>query len=212
MATDWGTGYWVPYGDPWTYVSGTSFTIEGDHRLDIGKGTKLKWTDSGGVKYGVVASSSFSAGNTTVTMIPTSDYVLASGGPTADTTFFCQGRVPDFPTSFAWSPALTGVASPVVITATWSVVEGICILQLVAGGTSSGTTFGATAPIAAKALVSSIGTGADNVASLLTPATTFITAAFTAGSASIAFGQGPAGTAWTNSGSRWVNVTAAYPI
>jgi len=59
---------WVRSGLTPTYVSATSFTVAGDHRVDLPAGRRLKATISGATKYGTVLSSSYGASVTTVTV------------------------------------------------------------------------------------------------------------------------------------------------
>ena len=71
--------------DAMTYVSFASFSVAGDQTAKYSKGTKIKLTNGGTVKYLYVVSSSYSAGTglTTVTTTGGSNYSLASGAITS---------------------------------------------------------------------------------------------------------------------------------
>lgn len=61
---------WITPGDVPTFVSATSFTVPTDRRLVFIAGANLRFTVSSQFVYGTVASSSFSAGVTTVQLDP----------------------------------------------------------------------------------------------------------------------------------------------
>jgi len=69
---------WLVAGETWTYASASTFTVSGDVTAKYSKGTRLKFTQSGSVKYGVVISSVYSSPNTTVTILTNTDYTIAS--------------------------------------------------------------------------------------------------------------------------------------
>jgi hypothetical protein len=73
---------WIPQTDTWTYASATSFTVSGDLTTVFQKGTRLRYKQSGAWKYATVASSSHSAGTTTVTVIENDDYSVANAAIT----------------------------------------------------------------------------------------------------------------------------------
>ena len=61
---------WVSSGLAPTYISGTSFSVSGDHTTDyFASGRRLKTTNTGGTIYSTVASSSYGASITTVTVV-----------------------------------------------------------------------------------------------------------------------------------------------
>lgn len=76
------TAEWVDYGYTPTYVSGTSFSMVGDKTTFYSVGRRIRITDSSTL-YGVIATSSFSAGNTTVTVTLDSGSISASITATA---------------------------------------------------------------------------------------------------------------------------------
>lgn len=77
------TDGWILANETWTYASATTFTVAGDVTAKYSKGTRVKFTQTT-VKYGTVASSSYSAPNTTVTLIGNSDYSIANASISAN--------------------------------------------------------------------------------------------------------------------------------
>ena len=71
------TAEWVDYGYTPTYASTTSFTMSGDRTSFFTTGRRIKCTDSSTL-YGVIASSSFGGGNTTVNVTLDSGSLSAS--------------------------------------------------------------------------------------------------------------------------------------
>lgn len=102
-------GGWIPSADTWTFVAnvgGVQFTISGvDRTGQLLKGTKIKWSESGTVKYGVVQSSSFST-DTTVNLIPTTDYVMTTT-PDSNSAYYAYTHPAGFPTAFTWVPRVS---------------------------------------------------------------------------------------------------------
>lgn len=63
----------------WTRTGNHSFTVSGDVTAVYRKGTKVRYKDGGGsYEYGVILSSSHSAGTTTVTLAANTDYAMAA--------------------------------------------------------------------------------------------------------------------------------------
>ena len=62
---------WVPFQSTPTFVSATSFTVPGDQTQTFVFGTRVKTTNTGGIVYGTVLRSTFSA-STTVVIVPDS--------------------------------------------------------------------------------------------------------------------------------------------
>lgn len=148
------TQAWILDSNSWTRSTNTTFTISGNVTATYGPGVAVKWAESGVQKYGVVTSSSYSAGTTTVTIASTSDYAMAAN-PDASSNYYSFGVPRDFPDAFTWSGiALTGFASsPTVDVANFTLKPGrrifVCFYF---AGTSNATTMTATLPIAANAL------------------------------------------------------------
>ncbi len=136
-------GGWTPTSAAWTYVSATQFTISSD--VDYSKrytpGTKLRWSESGTVKYAHVASSSYSAGTTMVNLIGTQTYTFAAN-PDTGSQFWCDsGTQPhDFPNYFAYSIGLTGCSSSSTVYCIYSISGRTCSVSFATSGTSNATT------------------------------------------------------------------------
>lgn len=91
----------------WVYVSATSFKISGVNvTTTYTKGTKVRFKQGGGYKYGVIASSAFST-DTTVTLIGNNDYSVANSAIT-DNYFSYVENPRGYPTSFTYTPTWTG--------------------------------------------------------------------------------------------------------
>lgn len=160
---------WTLAPTAWTRVSDTQFTISSatDFTSRYQKGTRLKWVDSGGTKYGVVASSSFASSTTTVNLIPTSDFVMASSPATGSRWYSHQMRPQGFPYTFNCTTTHTGFSADPAYYAKWD-VEGNKITfhyRCTANGTSNSTAYTVTAPVAAT---SSPATYFDGATCLLT--------------------------------------------
>jgi hypothetical protein len=69
--------------ETWTYASASTFTVPGDQTARFTIGTKLKFTQTS-VKYAVVLASSYSAPNTTVTIMVNTDYTIANAAISAN--------------------------------------------------------------------------------------------------------------------------------
>jgi hypothetical protein len=69
---------WQARTETWTRTANHTFTVVGDETGRFRKGTKIRYKDGGGYEYGVVESSSYAAGNTTITLITNTDYGMAA--------------------------------------------------------------------------------------------------------------------------------------
>jgi hypothetical protein len=70
---------WIQDTATWTRTGNHTFTVAGDRTAEFRKGTKVRYKDGGAFEYGMVASSSYSAPNTTVNLIPNTDFAMAAG-------------------------------------------------------------------------------------------------------------------------------------
>jgi hypothetical protein len=85
-----------------TYVSASTFSVTGDQTATFRRGTKVKMTTGGLVKYWFVVSSAYSI-VTTVTIAVNTDYVLSAGAIT--NPFFSHQENPvGFPEYFNYTP------------------------------------------------------------------------------------------------------------
>lgn len=204
-------GGWIPDANVWTYVSATSFTVSGNLTGTYAKGTKLKWSESGTVKYGVVASSSYSSPTTTVTMIATTSYAMAAS-PDSNSTYYSLGYPTDFPSTFGWSPtSFTGFSTnPSTTLSSWA-VNGrnmTITFAMFTAGTSNAATFTVALPIASAMT-------ADMICSVEDSGTEQIGCMYiTAASGTLAFGKGVTSAAggFTTSGSKNATGILTYPF
>lgn len=60
---------WVASGAIPNFLSGTSFTLDGDQTVSYQVGRRIRLTDSGGFKYGYISNAVFSVATTTVTVV-----------------------------------------------------------------------------------------------------------------------------------------------
>lgn len=133
---------WIPVTDGWTYASASTFTVIGDRTARYRTGTKLKWTQTT-VKYGIVESSSYSAPNTTVTIIVNNDYTIANAAITSPNVSHIDD--PDgFPAEFNWTPNYSASGSMTYTSVTtnyavFSVKGRMVYFRLYATGTTGGT-------------------------------------------------------------------------
>jgi len=158
---------WIPTA--WaglTRVSATVFTTTTDVSGIIGKGAKLKFTDTT-TKYLVVLSATFGAGVTTITTIATTDYAFV-GNPSA--VYYSNVENPfGWPGSFNFTLTPTGFSANPTATATkFSVRNNKITINYIqnALGTSNANTFTMTGlPVAIATAVVLFPTacfGADN--------------------------------------------------
>jgi hypothetical protein len=95
---------WLPLS-ACTYVSATSFTLEGDWTNFLKIGAKFKCTNST-LKYGYVLSSSYSSGTglTTVNLVANASYALASAAISG--AYISYANPPEFPV-ISYIPIIT---------------------------------------------------------------------------------------------------------
>lgn len=199
---------WLIHKAPWTFVSATQFKIiwASDLTSIYSKGARLHWTEQGTVKYGVVGSSSFSAGVTTVNMIPTTDYAMAIT-PDILSSWYSYAQPPSFPSLFGFTPTFTGLTGGVFV-GQWSYTNGIMEINILTAvnGTGSTTAFTMTnLPLASgQNAYSQITTATDGGSACLA------TTALGSSSSTATFGKNLVGGAWTASGNRGINGSFRY--
>jgi hypothetical protein len=138
---------WNADSATWTRTSGTTFTISGDVTATYTKWTRVRWKDGGAYKYGIVLSSSYSAPNTTVTLVTNSDYTMAAA--TITDTYYSYVTSPlAFPPYFNYSPTPTNLTvGNGTLTARYFILpNGLTFvgIELVFGSTTSITGAGPT--------------------------------------------------------------------
>lgn len=135
---------WISVSDTWTRTGNHTFTVSGDVTADpnYAKEIKVKYND-GAVDYGVIASTSYSAPNTTVTLIPNTDYTMAAATITG--TYISKIDKPDgWPGWFNYSPTYSGSGSMTYTSVTttiakWRMSGQTLIATVAASGTTGGT-------------------------------------------------------------------------
>lgn len=199
---------WLLAANVWTRVSNTQFTVALDATTWLFPGVKIKWKESGTQKYGVVATSSFAGGTTTVNLIGTTDYVMAAS-PDAGTANHSPNASPQgFPVSFAYTPTITGYSANPTNTAYQWRTNGRTITITIAettNGTSNATTKTYTLPtnVTARTLTNQSWIGQSQITNngSTTGANVRIASAATTISAFASFSGG----AWTASGNAKVD-------
>lgn len=177
---------WIQRTETWTRTGNHTFTISGDHTLALRKGTKIRYKDGGSYEYGVVGSSSYGSPNTTVNLIPNTDYAMAA--VTITDTYLSYVATPEgFPSAFNYLPtyAGSGVAGPPTMTTTsakWSPIGQSSLflgfdVQITALNGATGTLL---ISIPVTGVGSSMGAGRENQATgsmiqMMCPATNGIT-------------------------------------
>jgi len=207
-----GTG-WQTVTETWTRTGNHTFTVVGDLTAKYGKGTKVRYKDGGAFEYGRVGSSSFSSPNTTINLIPNTDYAMAAATIT-DTAISYQENPQGDPGWFNWAPSPTGFSAvPTFTIYRWTTQANMITLNYDEGanGTSNATTFTASAPIALEgtanlAIAVCLGTTVDNSVLQTTPGRVTMAA----GSATMTFRKDTATGAWTSSGGKRAIVTVTY--
>lgn len=138
-----GSDGWTEVTETWTRTGTHSFTVSGDLRTKYQKGTKVKYND-GAVEYGVVGAVSYSAPNTTVTLISNSDYSMANVAITG-TYISYQENPQGFPQVFNYSvtfPNTSGgmtYTSVTITTAYWMPIGKSIRVVIFASGTTGGS-------------------------------------------------------------------------
>jgi len=201
------TDGWVNDGTVWTYVSASTFSIPGNVTATYQKGTFLKWTQTT-VKYGVVVSSSYSAPNTTVTIVVNTDYTIANAAISAN--YFSYAANPrGWPGWFAYTPTFAGFSAAPTVVAKFNIVNKVChvLIYTSAPGTSNATNFTITMPVVSS-ITSTISVGdlVDNSAAVASGL-----AQIPAASSTLTLLKSAAGT-WTNANNKYASFGIFYAI
>lgn len=136
-----------------TRTGNYTFTLVGDMTGSIGKGTRVKYKESGSYEYGVVISATYSSPNTTVTLATNSDYAMA-GNPTE--LWISHGDPPDYPDGFNYTVVFSATSTMTFESVTTNIgkfwVHGrLCTVAIRGTGSTAGTADSgpkATLPIA----------------------------------------------------------------
>ena len=122
---------WIPVSATWTRTGNHTFTVSGDVTATYRKNTRVRYKDGGSYEYGVIASSSYSSPNTTVTLITNSDYAMAAA--TITDKYISPIINPEgFPQWFNWTVSWTNltVGSGGTVVARWRAVAHIIHYQI----------------------------------------------------------------------------------
>jgi hypothetical protein len=191
----------------WTYYLGTTFLVPNQYAARFSAGTKLRWSESGVVKYGVVTEAVLTGTQTAVALAPTNDYAMAAN-PDPGSNWYSYESPPDFPAKFSFTPALTGITGQTVL-GFWSIAgNGLTTISLATftSGTGSATTFTLTnLPFyATQDQAAPLAIVLDN--------TSFVTAqvSFSPSSQVATFLKNGNGGTWTASGIRSITSTFGY--
>ncbi len=167
------TNGWIPQGQyTWTRTGNYTFTVSGDVTTAYRKGTKVRYKDGGSYEYGVIYSSTYSAPNTTVTLITNSDYAMAAATITDKYISYIENPE-GFPAWFNVTVGYTGFSSnPTTLVSKWranpSFIKYVYVQNAL--GTSNAVTFTITGLPAAVATTATLypttAFGADNSANL----------------------------------------------
>ncbi len=125
---------WIPCSEGWTRTGNHSFTVTGDLTAKFYKGLFVRYKDGGNFEYGVVGSSSYSAPDTTVNLIPNDDYSMAAAvitdksishviNPAGWPTWF------SFTSTFTWT-AGTPPSGALVASQHWCVVGRMVYINI----------------------------------------------------------------------------------
>jgi hypothetical protein len=214
---------WIPNAAfvPGPRVSGSSnhvsvFTLYGDTSNRFTRGTRVRWSEGGTLKYGVVdRDSTYSPNLTTVTLAPNTDYWMAVS-PDVGSLRYSHANPPDFPGWFNYTPVFTGFSVPPPSGSYRFRVDGTrCEVELrdATNGTSNSTVYTISLPITCATLtdyaVAFPAQVTDNGGALTTPGAAQFGSGSTVANMFKNYASGP----WTNSGGKRCNrVTIVYEI
>ncbi len=208
---------WLDVDDTLTYVSATSFAVEGDRSAMYQVGARLRLTQSATARYFVVVGANFGVGGvTTVTVTGGSDYSLASGA-ISEVGVSYQLQPVGWPGWFGWTPTLTGFsANPSPAVYRFAVVGRSCMMLVRhnGDGTSNGTGLTISLPIAAASYGGSgvvavmLGQGKDAGSVLSAPSMVVVNE----GATSAICYKDLAALPWTNSGGKRCSFEGFYPF
>lgn len=145
---------WIGSNETWTYVSSTTFTVASDVTGKYQLGDKIKLTQTTAKYFYVIATPTFGAGVTTITVSGGTDYTLANAAITSP--FYSKVDNPQaFPGWFTYTTTYTGwSANPSGQICRFAMSGRIVFITIdtptISNGTSNSTSASMTVPIAAK--------------------------------------------------------------
>lgn len=199
-----------------TVIDGFSFQISGDYTQRYRFGTRIKWYENGASthKFGVVVSSAYNSGVTTVTLATNNDFSLSE----ITALWFSYDVMPyGFPAWFSWLPTWTGSGS-MTVTATVQTCKFKIVGTTVYFYIGATVTLGGTASVSVRA---SAPTGINSTA--FSPTLAFTAAIRDSNSGSAVVGKGTIAspnivfqksdvTNWTLGAGRLVGGTGFYEM
>lgn len=207
---------WIPdAGDTWVYATGSgggiaTFTITGNQTVKFPIGCRIKLTQSATIKYFVCAGATFGGGNTTVTIMAGTAYTLANSAIT--NPFYSYQLIPQgWPNWFNYNGNPIGWSSLTTNDATFSVVGGVCYIDIAFTGTSNSTGVSFSLPIPAgigSSVSYSSVSAEDGGASQGSPAR----ASVTSGSSTCIIDKAWDGSLWNNGGTKVTNALVTYSL
>lgn len=208
-------GGWRKFSVTLTYASATTFTVPGDYRQVLTKGTKI-WLNQSGSKYFYVTGTSFSGGLTTVTVNAGSDYSLANAAITSPYFSYMQTPV-GFPQWFNFVPTgNVGWSVFSVSNARFKMDGTMCTAWYANSGTSNSTDARLGLPVTCAALggaynyEGTTGLLVNNGGVWGTPGRVYLDPGT---NPNLVFIVPAAGTgAWTNSGTKSTRFTIVYEV
>ena len=116
-----GADGWIPVSDTWVYASATTVTVAGNKTSLYKKGLKVRWTEatSPTTRYGTIKiDSTYSAPNTTITLITNTDFVV--GNEALANVYYSRAELPDGWTEwFTFTSAIAAqTGTPTTVTST----------------------------------------------------------------------------------------------
>ena len=203
---------WIPSSLTWTYASASTYTIPGDVTATYQKGTYLKWLQTT-QKYAVIASSSYSAPKTTVTIIVNTDYTIANAEITSP--YYSYAANPQgWPGWFAWSPTLTGYSANPTNAVYRFTVNGTLlnfIIREAGNGTSNAATLTISTPVTAKVYSGALWGGAAAYVDNGSASTVYGRWVIGSGESALTFGVNPtASGGFTSSGSKRISFCQGF--
>ena len=202
---------WQEVSETWTRTGNHTFTVSTDLTAKYRKGAFVRYKDGGAYEYGVVQSSTYSAPNTTVTLIVNTDYTMAAATIT-DTYISYIPNPEGWVGAFNWTPTRVGFsANPTNTLYQWRSMGANFLMLTISeevAGTSNADTNTISLPVTAKTVTyigwNAVASAVDNGAPLTNPAWAFIAS----GATVVAFYVNWAGSAWKTSAGKRINKCA----
>jgi hypothetical protein len=120
---------WANASETWTRATDNTFTVAVDVTGKYHKGDKLRWKQGGGYKYAyIVATPTYSAPDTTVTISGGSNFVLTNGVAITDNDYSKVATPQGFPQWFNWTCVWSSAGTQPTLS-NGSLVTRFCIVQ-----------------------------------------------------------------------------------